>query len=175
MLEERRRQTQLSATSHGHHNQMVEKLVIGPRVLAAFTQSCFSPSLSLITSFGHFSWCCPLLPCLLLFCSFIFICHPLIHLSVVFSFVPRCASSSVVSVSVEPVVSSSAHPGGARAPPGGRDCRRPAGPGPAQTPHHHDANHSWAFCQHLDNAAAAARAQWASWDSPVREESWFLD
>lgn len=63
----------------------------GPWVLCqtvAFTQSCFSPSLSPITSFGHFSWCCRLLPWLFLFCSLIFICHPLIHLSVVFSFVP---------------------------------------------------------------------------------------
>jgi len=50
----------------------------------------------------------------------------------------RYVSSSVVSVSVDSVVSSSPHPGGARAPPGGRDRQRPAGPGPAQTPRLHD-------------------------------------
>lgn len=104
-----------------------------------------------------------------------FICHPLTHLSVMFSFCPPCASSSVVSVFIESVVSSSAHPGGARAPSGGRDCECAAGPGPPQTPHHHDDNHSRALWQHLDNAAATAHAQWALCENGVREESRILD
>lgn len=62
-------------------------------------------------------------------------------------------SSSVVSVCVESVVSPSAHSGGARAPPGGRDRRRPARPGPAQTSRRHDDNHTRTFRQHLGNRA----------------------
>lgn len=96
-------------------------------------------------------------------------CHPLTRLSIVFSFVPRCVSSSVVSVSVESVVSSSAHPGGARAPPGCRDRQRPARPGPTQTPRHHDNDnndHAWTLLQHVDDTAATVHAQSASGDAP---------
>lgn len=124
-----------------------------------------------ITSFPHFSWCC------LGYCyfvrSFLFAIHwptfPLCFLC------PPCPLSSVPSVFIESVVSSSAHPGGARAPSGGWDCECPAGPGPPQTPHHYDANRSRALWQHLDNAAATAHAQWALFENGVREESRILD
>ncbi|KAG8001720.1 Leucine-rich repeat and calponin-like proteiny domain-containing protein 3 [Nibea albiflora] len=66
------------------------------------------------------------------------------------------------------IVSSSAHPGGARAPPGCRDRQRPARPGPAQTPHHHDnIDHAWTLHQHVDDSATIAHAQSASCDAPV--------
>lgn len=94
-----------------------------------------------------------MLPWLLLFCSLSFIYHPLIHLSVVSVFFCHPAVRLLLwCLSVESVVSSSTHPGGARAPPGGWDRQRPAGPGPAQTPQRHDDNHCWAFCQHLDSS-----------------------
>lgn len=58
-------------------------------------------------------------------------------------------------------MSSAPHPGGARAPPGGRDGQRAAGPGSTQAVRlHYDGNATWALCHHL--AAAAARAQSAS-------------
>lgn len=67
---------------------------------------------------------------------------------------PLAVSSSVVFVCAESVVSSSSHPGGARAPPGGRDCRRSARPGPAPTLQHrgdrHDViNPTGTVCHHL--------------------------
>lgn len=62
---------------------------------------------------------------------------PSINHSVPFSFCPPCPLVSGVLPLPESVVSSSSHPGGARAPSGGRDCQRPARPGPAQTHRHH--------------------------------------
>lgn len=69
--------------------------------------------------------------------------HPFIH--------PTFPSSVV---SVESVVSSSSHPGGARAPSGGPDRQHSARPGPAPTSRHHDntiINHTWTY---VDNTNA---------------------
>lgn len=56
-------------------------------------------------------------------------------------------------------MSSAPHPGGARAPPGGRDGQCAAGPGSSQAVRlHDDGNATWALRGHL----AAARIQSAS-------------
>lgn len=66
-------------------------------------------------------------------CRFTLGCHPLTLRSILFCFLFfRCVSPSVCVCS-ESLVSPSSHPGRARAPPGGPNRGRPAGPGPAQT------------------------------------------
>lgn len=141
------------------------------------TRSCLSFTFSLLHQFiWHFE-----LSLLLVYpiCCHGYYCFHSFDLTIRWPAFFRCffffpfstpVSSSVVSVSVESVVSSSAHPGGARAPPGGRNRRRTAQSGPTPTPRNHDddndiINHTWTLCHHVDNvdtAAATTHAQSAS-------------
>lgn len=105
-------------------------------------------------AFPSFSWCycSSFIPSVAMVTVIFFlhlIYHQLTHLFVVF-FSPLCP---LCSVPIESVMSSSSHPGGARAPPGGWNRQHPARPGPAQTHccHHDTIDHTWTIQHHVDN------------------------